>query len=450
MSNELASALADLGEVDRVEAFIVDLNGVPRGKWVSPGKVAEYQRVGLPMPRSLFAEDIWGDDVVDAGLAFGTGDPDGLCFPVAGGIVAAPWTQSPTAQMLCSMRDDNGSGFFADPRVILQNATDRLQAMGLTPVVAVELEFYLLAGEGPPRPARMPQPGDGDAPIHAGNVASVDELGEYESFLNDVLEAARLMNLPVDTVFFESGPGQFEINLLHGPDPCVAADHAILLKRCVKAMARRHGLRACFMAKPFGHLAGSGMHVHASLIDAQGRPSFADPSGGASPALFHSIGGLLAAMPDTMLIFAPHANSYRRFRRESHAPMTTGWAWGDRSAAVRAIDGNPSALRIEHRVAGADANPYLVLATVLAGITDGLTMKIDPGPAQNGAPSSDPTVRLPLDWRQAIERFEVSEVAARHFGQRARDVITACKWQDFDGLLARVPPAEYETYLGVV
>ena len=134
----------------------------------------------------------------------------------------------------------------------------------------------------------------------------------------------------------------------------------------------------------------------------------------------------------------------------SHAPMTTGWAWGDRSAAVRAIDGKPSALRIEHRVAGADANPYLVLATVLSGITDGLTMKIDPGPAQNGAPSSDPAVRLPLDWRQAIERFEVSEVAARHFGQRARDVITACKWQDFDGLLARVPPAEYETYLGVV
>ena len=450
MNDQGADTPADMAEVDRIEAFIVDLNGVPRGKWISPKKVAEFERVGMPMPRSLFAEDIWGDDVMDAGLAFGTGDPDGLCFPVEGGIVAAPWTQAPAVQMLCSMRNDDGSGFFADPRVILQNAVERLRAMGLKPVVAVELEFYLLAGGGPPRPVRLPRPGDGDTPFHAGNVASVDELGEFESFLNDVFQASQQMNLPLDTVFFESGPGQFEINLVHGPDPCVAADHAILLKRCVKGIAMRHGMRACFMAKPFGGLAGSGMHVHTSLLDAQGRPFFADPAGGASSAFLHAIGGLTAAMPDTMLIFAPHSNSYRRFQRDSHAPLTSGWAWGDRSAAVRAIDGKPSALRIEHRVAGADANPYLVLATVLSGIADGLTKKIDPGPAQDGAPSNDPSVRLPLDWRQAIERFEASELAARHLGERARDVIAACKWQDFDRLLAHVPPAEYETYLGTV
>jgi glutamine synthetase len=190
--------------------------------------------------------------------------------------------------------------------------------------------------------------------------------------------------------------------------------------------------------------------VHASLLDAEGRPFFADQNGGAAPVLLHAIGGLKAAMADTMLIFAPHANSYRRFRRDSHAPITSGWAWGDRTAAVRAIDGKPSALRIEHRVAGADANPYLVLAAVLSGIAEGLALKMDPGPAQDGKPSDDPAARLPLDWRQAIERFEASELASRHFGERARNVIAACKWQDFDGLLARVPPAEYETYLATV
>lgn len=450
MSNDIAAALAGLGQLDRVEAFVVDYNGVPRGKWVAPGKVGDYAAVGLPMPRSLLAEDIWGHDVEAAGLAFGTGDPDGLCFPVSGGLVPAPWTEVPAAQMLCTMRDADGSGFFADPRVILQNAAGRLGEMGLTPVVAVELEFYLMPADGPPRPIRDPQPGDSDDPIEAGNVASVDVLDEHERFLVEVTRAARAMNLPVDTIFHENSPGQFEINLLHGPDPCRAADQAIFLKRCIKAVARRQGMRACFMAKPFGTLAGSGMHVHASLLDRDGRPYFASPEGGAAPALYYAIGGLAAAMPDSMLIFAPHANSYRRFQRNSHAPMTSGWGWGDRSAALRAIDGKPSAMRVEHRVAGADANPYLVLAAVLSGIADGLTEKIDPGPPQDGAPSSDPAIALPLDWRQAIERFGGSDIAARHFGKRARDMITACKWQDFDGLLSRVPAAEYETYLGTV
>ena len=218
MSNEASDVLAGLGEIERVEAFIVDLNGVPRGKWFPPKKVAEYAEAGLPMPRSLFAQDIWGSDVEGAGLAFGTGDPDGPCFPVPGGLVPAPWTEAPAAQMLCSMREADGSGFFADPRVILQNAVDRLRTIGLTPVVAVELEFYLLAGEGPPRPIRTAQPGDGENPIEAGNVLSVDLLGEHERFFTEVTRAARDMNLPVDTVLHENSPGQFEINLLHGPD----------------------------------------------------------------------------------------------------------------------------------------------------------------------------------------------------------------------------------------
>jgi glutamine synthetase len=258
------------------------------------------------------------------------------------------------------------------------------------------------------------------------------------------------MALPVDTVLHENSPGQFEINLLHGPDPCLAADQAILLKRCIKGVAKRHGMRACFMAKPFGELAGSGMHVHTSLLDRDGAFFFADSNGGPAPTIFHAIGGMLASLPDMMLIFAPHSNSYRRFHRNSHAPMTAGWAWGDRSAAVRAIDGKPSALRIEHRVAGADANPYLVLASILNAIADGLEQQIDPGEAQKGTPTSAREARLPLDWRSAIERFEDSTIAANQFGERARDVIAACKWQDFDGLLLRVPPAEYETYLGTV
>jgi glutamine synthetase len=294
----------------------------------------------------------------------------------------------------------------------------------------------------------MAQPGDGAHPRAAGNVLSIDSLCEQDAFMNDLLDAFRAQGLPEEAVLHENSPGQFEINLTYRPDALRAADEAILLKRAVKAVARKHAMRGCFMAKPFGESAGSGMHVHVSLVDQAGQPVFANAAGEPSPALLHAIAGLLQSMPDMMLLAAPHGNSYRRFRNNSPAPMTSAWGWGDRTAAVRAIMGEPSAVRIEHRLAGADANPYLFVAAVLAGVIEGMDRKIDPGiPQDPASPGGGP---LPLDWRQAITSFEHSEFIARHFGDAVQQVISACKWQDYDGLLARIPDTDYETYLAMV
>ena len=420
--------------IERVEAFVSDVNGVARGKWLPRDKALEVATKGLPLPRSIFALDIWGRDVAEAGLAFGTGDPDGLCWPVGGTIATIPWAERPTAQVMLEMRDSD-AGFFADPRAMLARVVARLAAHGLTPVVATELEFYLL-DEANPR-----------SPREACQVLSIDALREVEPVLDAIEAACRAQGVPAETMLRENGPGQYEINLRHVGDALAAADHAILLKRIVRAVARRHGRIATFMAKPFGDQSGSGMHVHVSLLDRTGAPVFSDGAGGVSPTLMHAVGGLVATMPEAMLLFAPHANSYRRFRRGSHAPITAGWGMDDRSAAVRVITGSPAAVRIEQRVSGADCNPYLAVAGILAGVLAGIEGAINPGPAQSPQAEGLAGAPLPLEWGVAIDRFAVSPAMAEALGEEVRDMIVACKRQDRDELLARVPDTEISTYL---
>lgn len=432
----LADLLRAHPEVERVEAFVCDVNGIARGKWLPRDKATEAEAKGLPLPRSVFALDIWGRDVADAGLAFGTGDPDGLCWPVAGSAALVPWADRPTAQTMLTMRDERGAPFFADPRAMLARVAGRLVERQLTPVVATELEFYLL-------PAANARP----AAQEACQVLSVDALRATAPVLDAIEDACRAQNLPSEAILRENGPGQYEINLRHVADAVAAADHAVLLKRIVRATARRHGLIATFMAKPFGDQSGSGMHVHVSLLDESRRPVFADAAGATSPTLSHAVGGLVACMPEAMLLFAPHANSYRRFRPDSHAPVTATWGTGDRSASVRVITGAPSATRLEHRVAGADANPYLVVAAVLAGVLAGIEGAIDPGPAQEPRSHGAGGRALPLEWGAAIAAFAASPVMADALGEPARDMIVACKRQDYNGLLSRVPDVEYDTYL---
>lgn len=436
MVEPLAGFLAAHPAVERVEAFVCDVNGIARGKWLPRDKALDLAAKGLPLPRSIFALDIWGRDVPAAGLAFGTGDPDGLCHPVAESVALVPWATRPTAQVMLAMADADGAPFFADPRAMLARVAARLAAAGLTPVVATELEFYLLdaadpaaAGQGPAR------------------LLSVDALQAAAPLLDAIEDACRVQRVPAETILRENGPGQYEINLRHVADPVAAADHAVLLKRIVRATARAHGRTATFMAKPFGAQSGSGLHVHASLLDRAGRPAFADTAGAPGPLLRHAVGGIVATMPAAMLLFAPHANSYRRFRRGSHAPTTAGWGLDDRSAAVRVIVGAPGATRLEQRVAGADANPYLAIAGTLAGIALGIERAIDPGPAQAPGDEGLAGAPLPLEWGAAIDAFATAPAMAAALGERARDLIAACKRQDRDELLARVPDTEYAAYL---
>lgn len=437
----LTALLTDHPAIERVEAFILDVNGIARGKWLPRAKGLDIDAKGLPLPRSAHALDIWGCDVAGAGLAFGTGDPDGLCYPVPGIAAPMPWAARPTAQVLLQMAGPDGSPFFADPRAVLQRVVARLAARGLTAVVATELEFYLfdpVDGD----PVRPPNAGRDRWATAADQVLSLAPLRQHEALFDDIAAACAIQNVPAEAIIRENGAGQYEINLVHVADACLAADHAILLKRIVKGTAQRHGLLASFMAKPDGDRAGSGMHIHCSLVGADGRPAFALPDGARSPLLDQAVAGLVAHLPEVMLCLAPHANSYRRFRPASHAPTRADWGVDDRSAAVRLILGSPGVTRLEQRVAGADCNPHLAVAATLGAILAGIE-RAAPLPDRAGA-------ALPVEWGAAIAGFAASPFIADLFGADFQRVFTGCKQQDFDKMLARVSDVELDTGLALL
>jgi glutamine synthetase len=439
-------------EVDGVEAFVFDLAGAPKGKWLARDKAMSVDAKGLPIPLSIFAQDAWGCDVAEAGLAFGTGDPDGVGYPVSGRFALVPWLEGAMAQAFLTLRDGSGAPADADPRGALEAILGRYAARGLTPVVAVELEFYLYRLEqGVP----VPPDGGGAASWRRNETLSTSTLATHKRLIDEILHCAHAIGIPADGVISEAGPGQFELNILHRPDALAMADDAMLLRRIVRGLAQSHGFGATFMAKPYGEASGSGMHIHASVNDASGANVLADAmTGGPAPTLFHAVAGLVAAMPETMLAFAPNANSFRRFRPDAHAPVSAGWGHDDRSAAIRVIDGSKvgggaKATRIEHRISGADANAYLALGAMLGAMLLGIEAGAMPPPPQDplNPGAGEP---LPVEWGAAIERFAVSDKAAGIFGSRLVDIIVACKRQDRAAFLSHIDRFEYDTYLALL
>ena len=306
-----------------LEAFVVDVNGIARGKWVPAERIPEVMEKGVALPRSVYALDVWGCDVPEAGLAVGTGDPDGICMPVEGTLLPVTWLTRPTTQLLLSMVQQDGTPFYADPRVVLARVCEQFKQAKLTPVMATELEFYIIDRRRTPRdPVSPPSSHEGRWNGWQTQVLSIAELHSFEPLLADIFHACERQNLPADTVVRENGPGQYEVNLNHVADPLLAADHAFLLKRIVKGVARQHGLDATFMAKPYGNLAGSGMHVHMSMLDQLGRNIMAEDNGAPTDRLRHVVGGMLHTLADTMLLLAPHANSYRRLTQAATPPQT--------------------------------------------------------------------------------------------------------------------------------
>jgi glutamine synthetase len=429
-----------------LEAFVVDVNGIARGKWVPAERIPEVMNKGVALPRSVYALDVWGCDVPEAGLAVGTGDPDGICMPVEGSLLPVSWLTRPTTQVLLRMLQQDGTPFYADPRQVLARVCGFFRATGLTPVMATELEFYIIDRRRTPRdPVSPPGSNEGRWQGWQTQVLSISELHSFEPLLADIFHACQMQNLPADTVVRENGPGQYEVNLNHVADPLLAADHAFLLKRIVKGVARQHGLDATFMAKPYGHLAGSGMHVHMSILDAQGRNIMVEETGAPSARLMHVVGGMLGTMSDAMLLLAPHANSYRRLTPGGHAPTNLTWGLDNRSAAVRVITAG-KATRVEHRVAGADCNPYLAIAGILAGALHGLRGGIDPGRAIEGEERDGHPI-LPVNWDDAIDMFDASAEMGEYLGGDYQDLFSACKRQEQAEFRRRVTDVEYDAYL---
>ncbi|MDO6461811.1 glutamine synthetase family protein [Granulosicoccaceae sp. 1_MG-2023] len=430
--------LASCADVSRIEMMIPDINAVLRGKWLPVDGLDSAYREGVRLAGSVFALDLWGTEVMASGMISHNGDPDAVCYPVPDGLQLCHWMEPPAAQLLVSMYNMDGSPFFADPSHILAALVRQLQqAHQLTPVVAIELEFHLLDKAADPQQAQES--------THA-EVYSLQELERYRPLFDEIESVCRQQGIPSDSIITEAGANQFEINLHHQPDAVQACRDAILLKRVIKALADKHGLIASFMAKPFANDAGNGLHANLSLIDEQGRNVFCSPGPGGSALMQSAIAGLLDIMAESTLLFAPHGNSYRRFAPESHAPTAICWGVDNRNVAIRLPRDAGPAMRLEHRVAGADANPFLVLAGILAGILHGLDASpAIPGPEQ-AIPDPDEFDSVPCHWDQAIALFRESRVLRKALGGRFCDLYIHTKEQELATLRSRISDVEYERY----
>jgi glutamine synthetase len=435
-------------QVRYVDLLLADLMGIPRGKRVTAAELEGVHGSGLLLPGSMFALDVLGGTVQCTGLGFDEGDADRVCLPIAGTLVPVPWLGADIAQMQVSMYEHDRTPFHGDPRHVLEGVVARFTALGLQPVMAVELEFYLVdrerTPEGHAQPPRQPLTGRREVKTQ---INSMQELDEYSAVLSAIAAAAREQELPVGTVLAEYGPGQFEVNLHHVDDPLLACDHAIRLKRLVKGVALAHGMEATFMPKPYRDHAGSGAHLHVSVLDAQSRNIFAADDAAGSEQLRHAIGGLAATMNDAIAICAPTANSYRRYQPEAYVPLNPSWSVNNRGVAFRVPHGPPASRRVEHRIAGADANPYLLASIVLAGMHLGLTRRLDPGPVLAGNAYRDATPTIPQSWPEALGVFERSEFAREYLGERFASLYAATRRGEMQDFQSYVPAIDYDWYL---
>ncbi|HQU69413.1 MAG TPA: glutamine synthetase family protein [Albidovulum sp.] len=435
-------------EVRTIRVAAADINGQPRGKRVPVRFADAVVENGTRFPMSVLNLDIWGEDIEDSPLVFESGDADGILKPTERGFMPMPWLDAPTALLPIWMFRENGKPYEGDPRHALAAIIERYKARGLTPVCAMELEFYLIDDSG--KTLQVPPSPRSGKRRKAAEIMSIRALDAFDTFFTDLYDACEAMDIPADTAISESGLGQFEINLMHTDDALRAADDAWLFKLLVKGLARRHGFAASFMAKPYADYSGNGLHTHFSIIDKEGTNVFDNGGHDGSPLLLNAVAGCLAAMHDSALIFAPHDNSYERLVPEAHAPNAICWAYENRTSAIRIPSGNPKARRIEHRVAGGDVNPYLLLAAILGaaliGIEEGMT---PPAPITGNAYALDLPL-LPETWQEAIDIFETSPVIRKIFPQELIHNLVMTKRQELRYIDELTPEEKIEIYLDTV
>jgi glutamine synthetase len=454
-STELSAFLTQHPDVRFVDVFLNDLNTIERGKRIDRAGIGKIFTAGMPLPGSLYAVDVLGGTIQSTGLGFDEGDADRPCRPLPGSLLPVPWLNEAVAQLQVSMYEHDGRPFFGDPRHVLARVLDRFHRLNLRPVVAIEYEFYLVDRErdaqGQPQPPRSPITGRRE---FRTQINSMTDLSDWSPLLAAIESTCRAQGITTTSSLAEYGPGQFEVNLPHHADALHACDEALRFKRAVRGVARTHGCEATFLAKPYREMAGSGLHVHVSLEDAGGRNIFASEAASGSTELRHAVAGLLDTLGDGMLICAPGPNSYRRLRPEAYVPMTASWSVNNRGSAIRIPASDADNRRIEHRLAGADANPYLVVAWVLAGIHRGLSRGAEPPPALSGnayrqgeTAGREP---LPMHWATAIPRFAGSSLAAEYLGKPFTQLYSTVKQAELDDFNSYVTPLEIEWYMGAL
>jgi glutamine synthetase len=447
--NGLEQWLAHNPHTTHLDVLIIDLCGNVIGKRLPRDAMATVFRSGTPVCGAMQLVDVMGNTADPMGYGFSNGDPDALARPIDGSLSPIPWLPGHKAQVLCEFVDaKDGAPLWYEPRRVLKRVCDRFADLGLTPHLAVELEFYLLdpvrTANGAPMPARSPRSGLHES---GGRVLSLDKLDEFDTILSVIEKACASQNIPTTSMISEYGAGQFEINLAHQDDPLCAADHGVLLRRAVLGVSRSLGYDATFMSRPFPDQSGSGLHIHLSLTDANGDNIFDPKLDTADATLRHAVAGLQGTMAEAMAIFAPNINVYRRFKPDEFVPVTRDWGDNNRSVAFRVPASDGANRRIEHRVSGAEANPYLVIAAVLAGVHHGLTAKADPGDKSTGNAGSEADTSLPLTLWSALDAMRHATILENYLGRDYLDIYAAVKQAEFDAFMEDIHPREFAWYL---
>ena len=357
----------------------VDLNGQLRGKRVAPDMAGKQMR----MPLSVLNIDIFGADIEGSPLVFESGDKDGILEPVGRDHIPLPWVAGDAHLDLRIMHNEDGSSFLGDPRTALSKVLNRFSDHGWQVIAACELEFFLLEDGGNLTPPINPKTG---RRLSSTEILSMRELDDFDAFFNDVTEGAKVMGLGSLTIIGEAGIGQFEVTMTHGPALHIA-DNVILLKELIKGTARNHKMAATFMAKPFAAESGNGLHTHFSVLNAVGENIFYNEA-----LLESAVAGCLQAFEASTLFFAPYANSFERFVTGAHAPTSATWGYENRTVAVRIPGGPRAATRIEHRVSGGDANPYLMFAAIFGAALEGIEANAKPPTPITGNAYTQPAV----------------------------------------------------------
>jgi glutamine synthetase len=435
--SELESWIAERG-ITEVECLVPDMNGVLRGKVLPAAKLIQSVRErSLRLPSSVFAVTVTGEYAGAEDDDETYQDPDMVLIPDASTLRVAPGLKTPTAYVFADALHRDGSPWVSSPRHVLRAVMDLYAARGWRPVVAPELEFYLTVVNPDPDIPLTPAVGRSGRAESAPQPYGLESLNEYEDLIDAIYEHSDIAGLAVDTMIHESGAAQLEINFLHG-DPVSLSDQVMVFKRIVRQAAMDHGMYATFMAKPMETQPGSAMHLHISVEAADGGGAlFADADGSDSAMFRHFVGGLQTWLPEIAPLFAPNVNSFRRMRPSHSAPINVQWGNDNRSCGLRVPIADRENRRIENRLPGADANPYLAMAAALAAGYLGVTQAVEPS-AQAVGNAYAYARTLPRTLEEALERF------------RACEPVRALLGEAFFTAFAAIKDAELEAFQGVI
>ena len=433
--------------VTEMECLVPDLTGVARGKILPREKFTAERAMRLPeavLGVTVTGESPEGNEGYDN--VFGFTDKDMVLTPDPTTVRLVPWATDPTAQVIMDCFFHDGTPVDFAPRNVLRKVTDLYKGLGWTPIVAPELEFYLLARNTDPNQPLVPPIGRSGRSETSRQLYSIDAVNEFDPLFEDIYDYCDTMGMELDTLIHEFGAGQMEINFLHD-EPMILADKVFFFKRTLREAALRHNMYATFMAKPMTNEPGSAMHIHQSVIDTKTRQNiFSNADGTESPLFQNYIAGLQKYLPAAMALLAPYVNSYRRVVRHGAAPINIEWGYDNRTVGIRVPISDPDARRVENRVVGADANPYLAMAVTLACGYLGIIEKLQPSKVTTGS-AYDSKYQLPRGLSEALDVLSAAKPLHDVLGKRFIDVYVAVKEAEHEEFMRVISPWEREHLL---